>query len=216
MTIRAALFDLDGTLIDSLEDIGGAMNAALAEVGQRAHALDDYRRFVGDGVHVLAQRALPAGADEALREATVAAFRRRYAARLLERTRPYPGIEPLLDALVARGVALGVVTNKPEPAARTIVERLFARWPWGAVVGDRPGLAKKPDPAGALEAARALGAPPGATLFVGDTDVDVRTARAAGMVAVGVLWGFRPRAELEAAGAAHVIGAPDALLDLLA
>jgi phosphoglycolate phosphatase len=209
---RAIIFDLDGTLVDSLEDIGAAMNEALVEQGHAPHPLEDYRRFVGDGVHGLAERALPASGD---RDATVALFRRRYAARLLATTRPYGGIPELLDALVARGVPMSVVTNKPEPAARELMMRLFARWPWAAVVGDRPGLPKKPDPTGALEAARAMRVAPADTLFLGDTDTDMRTAHAAGMVPVGALWGFRPRAELEAARARHLIGAPGDALALM-
>lgn len=211
---QAVVFDLDGTLLDSLEDIARAMNDALAGLGRPTHPVDAYRAFVGRGVEVLAARALREGhADLAPR--AVEAFRRAYAERLVERTRPYPGVPALLDALAARGVPAAVLTNKPEPAARVLVERLLGAWPWAAVIGDRPGLPHKPDPTGAQAAARALGVAPADALLVGDSDVDVHTARAAGMVAVGAAWGFRGREELEAAGAEVVVERPEDVLALV-
>ncbi|MCO5166302.1 MAG: HAD-IA family hydrolase [Planctomycetes bacterium] len=210
----AVVFDLDGTLVDSLEDIALAMNDALVALGRPPHAVDAYRAFVGRGVGVLAARALGHD-DPALTARAVDAFRRGYAERLVERTRPYPGVPALLDALAARGVPAAVLTNKPEPAARALVERLLGAWRWAAVIGDRPGLPRKPDPTGALEAARALGAAPGDVLLVGDSDVDVETARAAGMIAAGAAWGFRGRDELEAAGAHVVVERPADVLELL-
>ncbi len=211
----AVVFDLDGTLIDSLEDIATAMNEALADNGRAPHAVRDYRAFVGAGVGVLAERALGPGADAALRDAVVAVFRGRYAARLLERTRPYPGVPALLDGLAARGVRAAVLTNKPQPAAERLVAELLGRWSWVAVLGDRPGVPRKPDPTGALEAARALGVAPAATLLVGDSDIDVRTARAAGMRSAGAAWGFRGEGELRAAGADVIVARPEDVLDLL-
>lgn len=212
---RAVVFDLDGTLVDSLEDIATAMNEALAEVGRPTHPIDDYRAFVGAGVGALAERALGGAPPAGTRDDVVAAFRRRYAARLVERTRPYPGIDALLDGLVARGVPAAVLTNKPQAAAERLVAELLGRWPWVAVLGDRPGVPRKPDPTGALEAARALGAAPSATLLVGDSDVDVHTARAAGMRALGAAWGFRGADELRAAGAEVILQRPEDVLAVL-
>lgn len=211
---QAVVFDLDGTLLDSLEDIALAMNDALAGLGRPAHPVDAYRAFVGRGVGVLAARALGEGHAD-LAPLAVEAFRRAYAERLVERTRPYPGVAALLDALAARGVPAAVLTNKPEPAARVLVERLLDAWPWAAVIGDRPGLPHKPDPTGARAAATALGVAPADALLVGDSDVDVHTARAAGMVAVGAAWGFRGREELEAAGAEVVVERPEDVLALV-
>lgn len=228
MANRAVIFDLDGTLIDSLEDIATSMNEALADVGRPAHPVAAYRQFVGNGVHALAERALfdptgptgPAsptspGTDADLRDEAVSAFRRRYAARLVERTRPYEGVPALLDALAARGIRAAVLTNKPEPAARAIVERLLGRWPWAAVIGDRADLPRKPDPAGARLALEALGAAAAETLMIGDTDVDMHTAAAAGLIGVGALWGFRGRDELLAAGAQIVVARPEEVIALL-
>jgi phosphoglycolate phosphatase len=211
---RAVIFDLDGTLVDSLEDIATAMNEALADVGRPTHPLDAYRRFVGSGVSVLAERAL-VESDPALRDATVAAFRQRYAARLVASTRPYAGIATLLDVLVARGVPAAVLTNKPEPAARALVERLLGRWPWAAIIGDRADLPRKPDPTGARVALAALGTSASETLMIGDSDVDMQTAVAAGLIGVGALWGFRGEEELRAAGARVVVGRPEEVVALL-
>jgi phosphoglycolate phosphatase len=210
----AVAFDLDGTLVDSLADIAHACNHAFEVLGLPTHPLDAYRGFVGEGVGRLLEQALPPERMD-LRGEAETAFRARYGEHLLDLTQPYPGVVDLLRALTERGVPLGVLSNKPHPMTARVVEALFGDLPWKAVEGVRPERPRKPNPAGAFDVAEALGVDPSQVLFVGDTKVDVGTARAAGMVPVGVLWGFRPRAELEAAGAAHLLDAPADLLPLL-
>lgn len=189
--MRAVIFDLDGTLADTLREIAVAMNQALTALGLPPHPVDAYRGFVGEGVGVLTARVL--GPDHAARApelvtAYVAAYE-----RILLDSPPYPGVPELLDALT---IPVAVVSNKPDAPTQRIVAHTFARWRFGAVLGARPELPRKPDAAMALEAARRLGVAPGECSFVGDTRIDVQTARAAGMRAVGVSWGFRGRGDL--------------------
>lgn len=210
----AVVFDLDGTLADSLGDIGGAMNEALAELQLPAHPLEAYKAFVGEGIEVLAERALPpAGAGRA--DELLQAFRTRYQARMTQETRLYPGIAELLDLLTARGVKLAVLSNKRDDFTAELVRRLLPRWTFGSVRGARAGVPKKPDPTSALQVAAELKVEPARCLFVGDTAIDMKTATAAGMRAAGVTWGFRPVSELIAAGAQHVVHAPAGLGDLV-
>lgn len=213
---RAVLFDLDGTLLDTLDDIAGAMNVVLAEWGAPAHPVDAYRRFIGDGAVWLARRVLPEDRrDEVSVGRCVAAFRAQYAARGDPATRPYPGIPELLDALAGRGLRLAVLSNKPHEFTVALVRRLLGRHPIEPVIGSRPGVPNKPDPGSALEIAGQLGIAPGEWLYAGDTGTDMETAARAGMVPVGVLWGFRGADELTAAGARHLVGRPKELLPLL-
>jgi len=188
---RGVIFDLDGTLADSLGDIGSAMNRTLRAYGFPEHPLSAYRTFVGEGIRKLVERALPPGTEE-VREAFVAAYQADYAEHMLDETQLFPGIPEVLDALAAAQVPVGVLSNKPDAPTRRLVEALCGRWRFGAVFGERPGVPRKPDPASALALADALGAPPDSVAFVGDTSVDMLTARAASMRPVGVLWGFRP------------------------
>jgi len=212
--MRAILFDLDGTLVDSLADIGHAVNHALEAEGLPVHSLDDYRRMVGEGAAELVRRALPQ--SHAGRHAEVlAAFRARYRRTLAVHTRPYDGIAEVLAALERREVPKAILTNKPEEPAIELVTQILGGYRWHAVVGQREGQPKKPDPSAALALAASIGAAPADCVFVGDSGVDVETARRAGMQAVGCLWGFRERAELEAAGAHHLVDHPRALLALL-
>jgi phosphoglycolate phosphatase len=213
MTSRAFLFDMDGTLVDSLADIGGSMNFVLGTLGFPEHPIADYKMLVGEGASSLVAKSLPPG-QEALRADALARYRSHYATNLVARSRPYEGIVPLLAALRARGDRIAVVTNKPQAPAGAIVDALFARGTFDVVVGEREGVARKPDPAPALVAAEALGVAPSACVFVGDTSVDILTARAAKMRGVGVLWGFRDREELETAGADHIVAQPDEILGL--
>ncbi|WP_239576319.1 HAD family hydrolase [Archangium primigenium] len=211
---RAAIFDLDGTLLDSLHDIGAALNHALVTHGLPPHPLEACRSFVGEGVSVLVSRALPPGREDA-HAAVVASYRARYAEHMLDHTRPFVGIPELLARLQAEGVKLAVLSNKPDAATRALVTALFPQVPFAAVYGERAGVPRKPDPTAALGVAAELGVAPAECAFIGDTAVDVDTARAAGMVAVGVSWGFRDAEELVSHGAQVVAPTVQALLGAL-
>jgi len=202
----AYLFDLDGTLVDSLADLATSMNHVLRERGLPDHPEDAYRRFVGDGVTALVERALPREhAEDAARVAeTEADFRRWYGDHMLDRTAPYPGVRDLVSRLVAGGIPCGVLSNKPHDATEWLVDRLFPGVGLAPVFGAREGVPRKPDPGAALEAMAVLGAPAERTAFVGDSGTDMATARNAGMVPVGVAWGFRTEQELVRAGARWV------------
>jgi phosphoglycolate phosphatase len=212
----AVLFDLDGTLLDTLGDIAAAMNAVLADWGLPVHPQPAYRRFIGDGAVWLARRVLPEPRrDEETVARCVEAFRRAYAERGDPTTRPYPGVAGLLDGLTARGLRLAVLSNKPHDFTVALVRRLLGAWPLEPVFGSRPGVPNKPDPTTAVAIAEQHGISPGDWLYLGDTATDMETAGRAGMIAVGVLWGFRGADELRAAGARHLVTRPDEALDLL-
>src|ERR671921_816593 len=154
MSYDAVLFDLDGTLLDTLADIAQAANEALAGAGLPGHPPEAYRRFIGDGVAMLFRRALPPErVEEGLVERCVATFRDAYGRCWDARTRPYAGIPELLDVLAGRGLALAVLSNKPDDFTRRCAEAYLGRWPLRAVLGQREGVPRKPDPAGALEVA---------------------------------------------------------------
>lgn len=210
---RAIIFDLDGTLVDSLRDIATLMNETLAAHGLPMHPIEAYARFVGSGVTVLAERATH-GLEVEI-PALTADFLRRYRREPLRYTRAYEGIEALLAALAERHVARAVLSNKPHDLTAVITRGLFGEDTFAAVLGHREEFPKKPDPTSALALAGELSAPPAACVFVGDTDIDMRTATRAGMRAIGVSWGFRPTSELYDAGAESVIDRPDELLSLV-
>lgn len=213
---RAVLFDLDGTLLNTLGDIASSMNLVLRDAGFPEHAPERYRYFVGEGMATLVERALPAERrDAATVEATLAAMRRVYAEHQFDTTVPYNGIPELLGTLAARGLALAVLSNKPDGATAAMIARYFPNIAFAAVRGQRPDVARKPDPAGAVAIARELGYAPADFIYVGDTAIDMRTAVSAGMYPVGVTWGFREAGELRAAGAAVLIDAPGELLELV-
>jgi phosphoglycolate phosphatase len=216
MNYAAVLFDLDGTLLDTLGDLADAMNAVLGRLGCPPHPPDAYRFFVGEGIYVTARRALPAdrrGAAEV--ERAVALMGEEYERRWAARARPYPGIPELLDALAARGVQLAVLSNKPDVFSRRLVARFLGEERFAAVQGAREGVPVKPDPAAPRAIAAALGVAPERWLYLGDTGTDMMTAVAAGMYPVGAAWGFRPAAELLAHGARKIIDRPEELLGLL-
>jgi phosphoglycolate phosphatase len=214
MHLRAALFDLDGTLLDSLHDIGAAMNHALATHGLPVHPLADYRRFVGEGVRVLVSRAVPQDREDC-HAPVMASYKAFYAEHLLDHTRPFPGVHEVLARLQGEGVKLAVLSNKPDAATRRLVEALLPDVRFGAVYGERAGVPRKPDPTAALGIAAELGVEPGDCAFIGDTAVDMDTARACGMYGVGVTWGFRDVAELQSHGARVLARTADELLQAL-
>jgi phosphoglycolate phosphatase len=215
MDCKAVLFDLDGTLLNTLADIADAVNRALASLGYPIHPREAYKRFVGEGIAVLAKRVLPAGnqGEEDVR-ACLAAINREYGGGLLVKTKPYDGIMDLLRALAKRKIPLAIVSNKPHTLTLRSAT-LFEGIKFGAVLGERKGVPAKPDPAIAFEAAAALGVDPAACLYVGDSGIDMATATCAGMFPVGVLWGFRDKKELVEHGAKALIGHPLDLVNLL-
>jgi phosphoglycolate phosphatase len=212
---RAVLFDLDGTLLDTIEDLGDSMNTVLAGFGLPPHGYDKYKVYVGDGVETLARRALPENRrDEQTVRKTVALMREEYAKRWEAKTRPYDGIPELLDGLTKLHVAMAVLSNKPDDFTKLIVGRFFAKWKFDAVQGLEPGGRKKPDPSGAVRISEKMNIKPPDFAYLGDTNTDMQTAIAAGMFPVGALWGFRSRQELKTSGAKLLIAKPVELLKL--
>lgn len=216
MRYRAVLFDLDGTLLDTLEDLANSMNAVLSRNGLATHNLAAYKRMVGDGVRMLVTRALPEArrGDETV-TTLVAEMREEYGRRQLQNTRPYPGVPELLNALASRHIPMAILSNKPHTATLAVVAALLSAWRFDAVQGESPETPRKPDPMGAIRIASSLGIPPEQFLYLGDTDTDMKTANGAGMLAVGALWGFREGEELLAHGASRLIDTPLQLLDCL-
>lgn len=215
--MRAVIFDLDGTLADTLLDIAHAVNHGLGALGCPPHPLEDYRRFVGGGVESLARTVLPP-AERGLAPRLVELFRAYYLEHLLDHTRPYAGIPELLVELESRGVAMAVLSNKPHAPTRRIVDALFGAGRFVEVFGERAGVPRKPDPAAVLELVRCFARAAGADIarsevaLVGDSAFDVRAAHAASVVPIGVLWGFRGEKELREAGALRIARTPAEIL----
>jgi phosphoglycolate phosphatase len=215
-TAELVIFDLDGTLVDSLDDLADSMNAVLASRNFPTHPRAPYRRFVGDGIVNLVRRALPPEAvTEELVTECVDHMRAEYDRRQRDTTEPFPGVTELLEASRKRGLKTAVLSNKPDPATRNLVAALFPHHDFEAVFGARPGVPLKPDPSAALEIAAALSILPESTVYVGDTDTDMITGRRAGMITVGVTWGFRDEHELRQSGARYIIHHPLDLLGVL-
>ncbi|MGD0783605.1 MAG: HAD family hydrolase [Candidatus Aminicenantales bacterium] len=215
MSVRAAIFDLDGTLLDTIEDLTDSMNAALAGLGFPARTIAECKSLVGDGLATFVRRALPKAERDNLESVRRLheAMRAEYRLRSTVKTRPYPGISEMLGALAARGIPLAVLSNKPHPATLSVIAHYFPGTAFRAVLGARENVPIKPDPSGALEIAALLELPAGEILYVGDTNTDMQTAAAAGMFGIGALWGFRTAAELRAAGARALAARPEDLLD---
>ena len=211
--LRGILFDMDGTLLDTLEDLADSANHSLARFGLPVHPVEAYRYFVGDGIENLARRVLPEDRRDPQTVGEVAeAVSREYAERWADKTRPYPGIPELLDALSAQKVPMAILSNKPHAFTLAIAEHYFRRWTFAAVFGARDTHPRKPDPSAALEISAAFGLRPAQVLYAGDTNTDMQTARNAGMFPVGVLWGFRDRQELLTSGALSLASRPADLL----
>jgi phosphoglycolate phosphatase len=212
--IRAVLFDLDGTLADSLADLANATNWALAQVGCPPQPLEKYRYFVGDGARELCARALPPDKQN-LTDETLRLMRERYDAHCFDLTKLYPGIPELISTLTERHLILAVLSNKPDVFTKRMITHYFNPSPFTIVRGQLPNVPLKPDPTAAKQIAQELGIPPAQWLYLGDTNTDMQTARGAGMRPVGVLWGFRDRNELVASGAEHIVAQPGEVPALL-
>jgi phosphoglycolate phosphatase len=209
MKYISVIFDLDGTLLNTLEDIADSLNRVLRERGLGTHPTDSYRYFVGSGAEELVIRALPPGKrDRELIAECVAAFRVEYRRNWNVRTRPYEGVPELLASLAERGTRMAILSNKPHEFTVLCVRQYFSGYDFAAVLGEGEGIPLKPNPTGALEIARHLAIPPGEFAFVGDTGTDMETAVRAGMFPLGALWGFRPEKELIESGAIKTIARP--------
>ncbi len=197
MRYGAAIFDLDGTLVDTLQDLADAANQVLAESGYPQHPAQMYRYFVGDGLSVLIERIVPPGTTKNAKEHCSRIFIEIYARLWRRNSCPYPGINAMLARLQQAGIRLAVLSNKPHSSTIEHIQHFFPGDLFEIVYGQRSGVEKKPSPVGLLEIASILAIPPSGCVYIGDTAVDMRTGRAAGMFTIGVLWGFRNRQELE-------------------
>ena len=213
MTYSTYIFDLDGTLLDTLGDLAASVNFALREHGMPEHSIDDVRSFVGNGVRLLMERAIPDGADNPDFEATFATFRQYYMAHSLDTTRPYDGVPEALRELRNRGCQLAVVSNKMMAATQELIRHFFTDT-IAVAIGEHEaeGIRKKPAPDTVFAALRELGVGQEGAVYVGDSDVDIRTAENAGLPCISVLWGFRDKDFLIKHGAKTLISAPSELL----
>ena len=216
MRFKAVIFDLDGTLLNTLQDLAECTNTALSELGCPIHPVESYKDLIGAGTDSLIRSTLPEGQRD---DETVARCRRivlaEYRQRWPDHTRPYPGIQQMLQQLQGRSVPMAVFTNKPDELTQDMVAELLKDFCFAVVLGARPVIPRKPAPAGALYIAKQMHTDPAEFLYVGDTHTDMETAIAAGMFPVGVLWGFRGAEELTRSGARALISDPSELLPLL-
>ena len=211
----ALIFDLDGTLVDSLRGIAASLNRALAMFDLPQHSPEVVRGFIGNGAQILIQRAVPRGPEDLGLTEICQAFKSDYALTWPEGTFAYDGIVQLLESLQAMGYPLAVLSNKPHPFTETIVTQVFPTIHFSVVLGQRDGIPHKPDPAGALEVCHKLRLEPANCTIIGDSTMDLETAHNAGMNAVAVTWGFHDRECLVAAGAGLLADNPSQMLEIL-
>lgn len=212
---KAVIFDLDGTLINSLEDIAYCMNEALKANGYETHSIESYPYFIGTGVINLVKNALPPekSDDERAVNAVRESYRTLYEKNYLEKTKPYDGITELIKSLKEKGLKVAVLSNKPHNFTVELAEHFFDEFDF--VLGQQDSIPKKPNPEGANLIVNELKLNKEDCIYLGDSGVDMQTAKAAGITAVGVLWGFREKEELLENGADYLIGKPQELLNLI-
>lgn len=202
MVYRAIIFDLDGTLLNTLQDLALSVNTVLVENGLKEHPVDAYRYFVGDGIDQLVKRAFPSDYFKTKDIGfLVGAVKEEYGRRWFEHTVAYQGVPELLDFLEEKKIPKAIFSNKPHEFAVLTVDSLLPGWKFVDVIGIGPGMPRKPNPQGALHIAAKMGLQPQEIIYLGDTDTDMQTASKGGFFPVGALWGFRPADELTAGGA---------------
>lgn len=210
-TYRAAIFDMDGTLVDTLADLHDSVNEMLAHFNFPLRTLDEVRQFVGNGARKLMIRSLPADCD--MLDEALSFYNECYARNCLNKVKPYAGIMELLTTLEAKGIPLGICTNKQHFAAIDIATKTLAPIKFSVVIGDEPNQPRKPDPTRALSIAKSFGVAAEDVAYFGDTAIDIHTAINAGFLPIGVTWGFRPRSELVDSGAKIIIDHPTDILE---
>lgn len=203
MQYKLVIFDLDGTILDTLEDLAVSLNHVLTDAGLPPRTIDEVRQFVGNGIRKLIERAVPTGTETAVIDAVYAAFQADYQKGCTAHTRPYDGIVPLMQQLHAAGVKLAVVTNKADAPAQVLCRQFFPGL-LDLAFGERAGVPRKPAPNAVHEVLCRLEIPANRAVFIGDSDVDIRTAENAGMDCIGVSWGFRGRTFLAMHGADRI------------
>jgi phosphoglycolate phosphatase len=211
---KAIVFDLDGTLLDTLADLAASTNYALRSCGMPEHSIDDVRRFVGNGVRMLMTRAVPDGESNPRFDEAFSVFRQHYMQHCLDTTCPYPGIMEALARLKEKGMMLAIVSNKMQAATEELRQHFFSQY-IDVAIGESAAIRKKPAPDTVNEALRLLGISHDEAIYVGDSDVDIDTARAAMMPCASVLWGFRDRQFLLNHGATRLLSSPEELLSLV-
>ena len=216
MYFKAVIFDLDGTLLNTLYDLGDSMNSVLKRHGFPGHDYESYKYMIGDGVEYLVRRALPESVnDEDSVTGYISEYRSEYAKNWKNKTIPYDGIVELIENLISLKLKIAVFSNKPHDATQLCIREFFPLSEFDIVLGHMSGKNPKPDPGGAIEIAEKFNIPPNQIIYLGDTNVDMKTAVAAGMYPVGVLWGFRTEKELLENGAKAIIKKPDELLGII-
>lgn len=215
MKYKAIIFDLDGTLLNTLTDLANSVNTGLINMGLPIHEAETYKSFIGWGREELAIKALPEDQRNPEQIQKLMAFiNEEYGKHWADNTRPYPGVPEMLDTLTAKNIKMAILSNKPQDFTDWTVTKLLPKWQFEAVSGVRPSVPKKPDPMEARQIASSMSIPPSRFVFLGDSEIDLETANRAGMLAVGALWGFRSKEELISSGAKTLLNSPGELIPL--
>ncbi len=212
--IDTVIFDLDGTLLNTLDDLADSVNYALSSLGYPQRTVDEVRMMVGNSVVYLIEKALPEGTDEAVFTRCLNIFEEHYKINMRNKTAPYDGVMQMLSDVKAKGYKMAVVSNKPDVFTKELVSELFGEY-IPLAIGRSDDMPRKPAPDMVLHAMDKLGSAKSTTAYVGDSEVDVVTSKNAGLPCIGCLWGFRDRETLESAGAEHIISSPDELVGLV-
>lgn len=216
MKFGGVILDMDGTLLDTLEDLASSMNNVLTRFGYPIHPIEAYRYFVGEGMENLVRKVLPADKyDQNILEDCVTAMQEEYGRRWTENSKPYPGIHELLDFLELYNIPKAVLSNKPHSFTVEMAETLLPVWTFYDIRGESPTTLRKPNPAAALEIARGMGVLPENIIYIGDSGIDMRTATKAGMYPLGALWGFRTEEELRLNGAKALARGPEEVIPVI-
>lgn len=212
---KGIIFDLDGTLLDTIDDLAESMNEVLKKYDHPTFTSDEYKLKIGGGFEGLISNSVPADTDSETQEEALILFSSIYDKRYLNKSKPYEGIDSLLDELSKREFKIGINSNKKDEYTNILANKFFKRIPFIKIYGERDGIARKPDPISALDIIKSMGLRPEEVLYVGDSKVDIMTAKNAKIDSVGVLWGFRDYEELEKYGATYIVSDPKEILKII-